>query len=432
MTFLNPYGWLLLLCLPLLYFLSHKHKDMHTVELPSTVIWQKLHDQMISQQNKKLSPSLLLLIQGLIILCALLGMLDLSQSLSKSDEIVILYDNSLSMERVKDYSPLKDYIKANHKKTFQVIVINDTISVQSELLSAIEAEDLILNMSVAKKALDVSLLQSTYDALIKKNKEVLILSDKSALASLNTIRLDANTHNIGIRYCSYNYEAETLEIELENDQNDLTIAPLEITYNGKILYKHNYYLEGLEQELIQIKTADFTPKIKNTAALLTVRLALDDSILSDNSQIIVYAPSIAVSPDNQDESLLKVIRLLPYVYSDNIGKPLMAMTEVLPSDVDYDRDFIQAIKEEGLTAKRVKQSPFYPLWVEDHLKLFYEKAIIDLENQAFLSPLPRRYTVHDKVIKNLEIPSHKNLPPSLFFLSFLMLIIVEEEVRRRV
>ena len=432
MTLLNPLGWLLLLGLPILYALSQKNKEVQSMTLPSLDIWKTLYYQALSQQQKKISPSFLLLIQALLVICACLGMLNLYQNKVSADQVFILYDNSLSTHRVEDYTPLKDFIEANKTKAFQVMVVNETISSSEGFLDAHETLDFILDKPKSKKSLNIALLQSTYQQLVGEHKSVYFVSDKNIVDGDHAIVLPINENNMGIRYFGYDVQKRDFVIELENDHENISVVPLELTYNEDLLYSTIFYLEGQERRTVRLKRDEIIKVSTRESILLTVRLAVDDSIVADNKESYVFLDSVGLSLPHKDENLLRIMDLLAYVHYDDQAKGLKNIMEAPSSSVVYEDDFIRAIKEEGLSSKQVFESPFFPLWVEDHLVAFYKKEVDQAQVEGLTKILPRFYTSQKYVKIQVETAHSKALPPPIFFMAFLMLLIVEEEVRRRV
>ena len=134
-----------------------------------------------------------------------------------------------------------------------------------------------------------------------------------------------------------------------------------------------------------------------------------------------------------------MVDLLPYVHPDEDGTTMISASIILPSDVTYDEAFVNAMIHNDLDADAIYQSPYLPLWLEDHLLATYNQEIKFMQ-----STLPVQYINSAYTINNIDIEegteksllthttSNRRIPTYTFMLIFCVLLILEEEVRRRV
>lgn len=437
MTILNPMGWLLLAGLPILYYLSKKNNRPKLETVPYLGIWQELYGETARQQ-KKMPNILLLCVQSLLIFCAVLGMLDLYRTQIADADIVLLYDRSISTDRINDFQALTSFVKANDQSRYHLIFIDDAIEEAESLLGGDELLRVIAKTSASYKPLDLSLLKAVYETYEAKNETVVVCTDKVEVDLERTIHLSADAHNVGLRLLRYDPYEATLSVILENDYHAVESMPLIIALDQKEVYESIYYLEPHERRQVTIECADFMSNIDSNNKLLTVRLAVEDSLSSDNIAYITYMPNLSIHMDPKDKSISKVVDLMPYVETSENGVELIPLTEWVKSSVEYDQSFIEQMKNVDWYDEDTIQSPYFPLWIEDHLYATYLREVDKLNDRLPTEVLPAYYTVN----ANLDLseghyqidskPLGQTLPPMFFLTSFMVLLVVEEEVRKRV
>jgi len=117
MSFLNPLAFLFLLSVPglvLLYFLKLKRPQ---VDVPSTLLWQKvIEDMRVNSPFQKLKRSLLLLLQLLALLAAIFALARplLRVRRSFNESIIVLLDQSASMMTVEENGKTRLEIAKGH------------------------------------------------------------------------------------------------------------------------------------------------------------------------------------------------------------------------------------------------------------------------------------------------------------------------------
>jgi len=442
MSFLNPFGWLLAIGFPIVYMLSKNNKKQLRIDLPSIDIWRQIEAESLQQQTKKWSPSVLLAIQLVIVGCVVIGDIDMYKTFSTTDDVItLIYDDSFSTERITSKEPLLEFIEANKEKNFKVLFVNETLTEEGQLLTAKEAEKLLESRVPSRNALDVSLLTNTYYQLESNGNSVVVFTDKvlATIASLELLPVDES--NVGLRHVSYNPMDETITISIENDGVAIQLVPLEIYVGQDLVYEEQLYIEGGQikcHKIIseQLKNNGLLSISMHDTPLLTVKLAVNDSLLSDNKYTIPFIQSIDVATDMDDENLAKVMTLLPYVTLSKNGVPLMDLAIPASSAVLYDDTFLDAVSTGTLFSKETTKSPYFPLWIEDHAKATYEREVNREIKTLIEKPLPSNYRINTMGHKQSEVVNngHKKemIHPELIILLVFGFILLEEEVRKRV
>lgn len=447
MNALNPYGWLLLLALPILYLLSKRYKQIQEVTVPSLKLWIALLENKQEKKTLKHAPSYLFLIQCLLLVLATMGLLDLYKTWTEDDQIVLLYDTSFSTESIHNKDPLYDFIKGHAKKNFQVIFIDTVLDTDNHIVDRASLLSVINEKSPSNKPLDMSLLLSTYEAYKNQNKAVLLISDKEELINLGVdpkdlLILPRKHKNIGIRNVRYNPRNKLFTVTVESE-SDLSLGQELIIENGeRLLYQVPLILSPYERRTVEINTSELEPISPSLETVVTIRLGNDDDNETDNVFYCGYLKKLGVQLEENNPALETILDLVDYVEPSANGVDTSLFIKPPKSDVTYDPTIISAIEEKGLKDKSVIVSPYYPLWIEDHLYQRYKVYLDNLLQKFPKDNPPKSYVINlplkgidkevDQEKSTLDYGYKKSISTVFIFIGFICLMLIEEEVRKYV
>jgi Ca-activated chloride channel family protein len=315
MSFLNPFAFLFLLSVPvlvLLYFLKLKRPQ---VRVPSTLLWQKvIEDMRVNSPFQKLKRSFLLLLQLLALLAAIFA---LARPLFRvrenvNESIIVLLDNSASMMTKEPEGKTRLNLArseilrmADHlAKDDEMMLITFSSKAKAlcgftnnrrqlkEVVSRIEAEE-------CSTAIEPGLLLAKSIANSRANPRIILVSD-GAFAPASNVEMPVETEYLQIGSTRPNLAITGLDIRRSlSDRNKIemfvsaenfsreSFAGNMIVHLDRDILDSKYFSVGPEETLSQIFEA-----VLPAGGNIKVEFEADDSLKCDNRAWKVVRPPL--------------------------------------------------------------------------------------------------------------------------------------------
>jgi len=235
----------MLIGIPIIYFISRKNKEKISYVVSSIEVWKRLDKISDKKSSKKISMSLLFIIEIIVILIGILGAIDIYfTNISKNQTVAVIMDSSFSMERVKNKEEIKDFFNGNSRKNFKIFFVDSSVNEMEGIYSSNEAKDIMMKDFYSDEPLDVSLLKQFANKEKKSFDNVIIFSDKDISELEGLIILGSDNNNRGIRGVNYNKKSHMLEILIENDYGEEYFVPLKVKNHGIEIFAENIFIGG--------------------------------------------------------------------------------------------------------------------------------------------------------------------------------------------
>ncbi len=302
MKFLNPWGLLGGLLLPIIVLLHLKRRQVVEEQVPSLAFWDEVIRELEGTKRKKIKKSLLLLIQlALGILLVLACAEPAIFSSLKGEEVTFALDCSLAMKAREGEETHFQQAKEEIEKFMEslaedtrinIVLLKNESELYGEKLSKNKVRQALQKISCTNEVLNVEFASQVLQTL---PGEVIIVSNKDLQLGDKVIQVGKSFANLGIVAANYDYYSGIVLCRIKNYSNNPKEAVISLADHQEKRDIQSFKVQGGAE-------TDITLQSGKDAGLLQLKIENQDALAEDNTFILPlgegYQQKILLVGDN--------------------------------------------------------------------------------------------------------------------------------------